>query len=41
MGEVKRGSMLMEFVLTMPILLMLIMLIIQFAQIMVVRQFVA
>lgn len=41
MGEVKRGSMLMEFVLVMPILFMLIMLIIQFAQIMVVRQFVA
>lgn len=41
MGEMKRGSMLMEFVLTMPILFMLIMLIIQFAQIMVVRQFVA
>ena len=37
----RRGSMLMEFVLTMPILLMLIMLILQFAQIMVVRQFVA
>ncbi len=37
----RRGSMLMEFVLTMPILLMLIMLIIQFAQIMVARQFVA
>ena len=37
----KRGSMLMEFVLTMPILFMLIMLILQFAQIMVVRQFVA
>lgn len=31
----------MEFVLTMPILFMLIMLILQFAQIMVVRQFVA
>ena len=41
MGEMKRGSMLVEFVLTMPILFMLIMLIIQFAQIMVVRQFVA
>ena len=37
----RRGSMLMEFVLVMPILFMLIMLIIQFAQIMVVRQFVA
>lgn len=36
-----RGSMLLEFVLTMPILFMLIMLILQFAQIMVVRQFVA
>ena len=35
------GTMLMEFVLTMPILFMLIMLIVQFAQIMVVRQFVA
>ena len=35
------GSMLMEFVLTMPVLFMLIMLILQFAQIMVVRQFVA
>lgn len=41
MCEVKKGSMLMEFVLVMPILFMLIMLIIQFAQIMVVRQFVA
>lgn len=38
---VKKGSMLMEFVLTMPILFMLIMLILQFAQIMVARQFVA
>ena len=37
----RNGSMLMEFVLTMPILFMLIMLILQFAQIMVVRQFVA
>ena len=35
------GSVLMEFVLTMPILFMLIMLVLQFAQIMVVRQFVA
>lgn len=41
MREVKKGSMLMEFVLVMPILFMLIMLIIQFAQIMVARQFVA
>ena len=41
MGAVKKGSMLMEFVLVMPILFMFIMLIIQFAQIMVVRQFVA
>ena len=37
----RSGSMLMEFVLTMPILFMLIMLILQFSQIMVVRQFVA
>ena len=37
----RSGSMLMEFVLVMPILFMLIMLILQFAQIMVVRQFVA
>ena len=37
----RRGSMLLEFVLTMPILFILIMLILQFAQIMVVRQFVA
>ncbi len=41
MGAVKRGSALMEFVLVMPILFMLIMGVIQFAQIMVVRQFVA
>ena len=37
----RHGSVLMEFVLTMPILFMLIMLVLQFAQIMVVRQFVA
>ena len=37
----RQGSMLLEFVLTMPILFMLIMFILQFAQIMVVRQFVA
>ena len=41
MGAMKKGSMLLEFVLTMPILIMLIMFVIQFAQIMVVRQFVA
>ena len=39
--QMKKGSILMEFVLTMPILFMLIMLVLQFAQIMVVRQFVA
>ena len=37
----RRGSVLMEFVLTMPILFMLIMLVIQFAQVMTARQFVA
>ena len=37
----KKGSVLMEFVLAMPILFMLVMLVLQLAQIMVVRQFVA
>lgn len=37
----RKGTMLMEFVLTMPILFMLIMLVIQFAQVMLVRQMVS
>ena len=37
----RTGSMLMEFVISMPILVMLIMLVIQFAQIWTVRQYVA
>ena len=37
----RRGSMLMEFVLTMPVLFMLAMIILQFAQIWVVRNMVA
>lgn len=41
MGAMKKGSMLLEFVLTMPTLFMLIMLVLQVAQILVVRPFVA
>ena len=40
-AAMRKGTMLMEFVLTMPILFMLIMLVIQFAQVMLARQMVA